>query len=103
MSITTNLTTSGNSVAVRLPRELLRASGLGSRVKLEAKRGKVIISKVDDPRADWDEQIKALVAAYGDPAKEFQDMGKTARDGLDDLPWDGPSFEEWQKEHAKLS
>ncbi len=99
-AINTSLTTSGNSVAVRLPKELLRMSGLGNKVKLEARQGKIIISKVVNPREDWDAQIKALVLAKGDPAEEFEDMKLAKNDGLDDLPWNGPSFEDWRKHNA---
>lgn len=95
-TINTNLTTSGNSVAVRLPKELLRMSGLGSKVKLEARQGKIIISKVSESRSDWSTQIKAL-SEKENAAAEFTDMNMTALDGLEDLPWDGPSFEQWQK------
>jgi len=102
-TITTTLTTSGNSVAVRLPKELLRMSGLGSKVKLEVKQGKIIISKSTNSREGWAKQIKTLVAAKGDPAEGFDDLSGTAQDGLDDLPWDGPSFEEWQKDNDHLS
>lgn len=103
--IDTNLTTSGNSAAVRLPRELLRMSGLTSksRVTLEAKQGKIIISKSNNPREGWDAQIKAVLATEGDPSEEFNDMEVAVNDGLEDLPWDGPSFEEWQKAHDDIS
>ncbi len=66
-AINTNLTTSGNSVAVRLPKELLRMSGLGHTVKLEAKQGKIIISKLANPRAGWASQIKKEIASQGLP------------------------------------
>lgn len=98
--INASLTTSGNSVAVRLPKELLRMSGLSNKVKLEAKQGKIIISKAANPRESWGAQIKALVIANGNPAEEFSDMNPARNDGLADLPWDGPSFEEWQKKNA---
>lgn len=102
-AIDTTLTTSGNSVAVRLPKELLRMSGLSSKVRLEAKQGKIIISKATNSREGWGTQIKALAAATGDPAKEFDDMDTAGEDNLKDLPWNGPSFEDWQKSNAKLS
>ncbi len=69
--IYTSLTTSGNSVAVRLPKELLRMSGLGSKVQLQAKKGKFIISKAVNSRQDWNEQIIKLLAENGDPTNEF--------------------------------
>jgi antitoxin component of MazEF toxin-antitoxin module len=100
--INTSLTTSGNSVAVRLPKELLRMSGLGNKVTLEARQGKIIISKVANSREGWDLQIKTLIAAKGNPAEEFSDMKPAENDGLADLPWDGPSFEDWQKKNARL-
>lgn len=103
MTINTKLTTSGNSVAVRLPKELLRMSGLGEMVKLEAKKGKIIISKNANPREGWTSQIKSLMETGKDPTQEFDDMKGASADGLDNLPWDGPSFEDWQKTHAKLS
>lgn len=99
-AINTSLTTSGNSVAVRLPKELLRMSGLGNKVKLEARQGKIIISRASNPREGWSAQIKALVIANGNPVEEFSDMCPARSDGLADLPWDGPSFEEWQKKNA---
>jgi antitoxin component of MazEF toxin-antitoxin module len=100
-AITTTLTTSGNSVAVRLPKELLRMSGLTSKVTLEAKQGKIIISKPANPREGWSTQIKTLVATQGEPTQGFDDLNVAAHDGLEELPWNGPSFEDWQKANAK--
>lgn len=101
--IHTTLTTSGNSVAVRLPKELLKMSGLSNKVMLEAKRGKIIISKSTNVRDGWGAQIQALVAVNGDPTKEFGDMKASVLDEPEILPWDGPTFAEWQKDNAKLS
>jgi antitoxin component of MazEF toxin-antitoxin module len=98
-AINTTLTTSGNSVAVRLPKELLKMSGLGSKVKLEAKQGKIIISKATDVHEGWSAKIEALVVNEGEPSQEFAAMTTAALDGLDDLPWDGPTFEEWQADN----
>lgn len=97
-TIHTKLTTSGNSAAVRLPKHLLRQSGLGQAVTLEVKDGQIIITSSRRPRQDWDDKIKKLTARGQDPAIEFKDMQIAANDGLDDLPWDGPSFKEWQKD-----
>ena len=102
-TINTTLTTSGNSVAVRLPKELLKMSGLGNKVQLEAKNGKIIISKHDNQRQGWDIKIASLISKTGDPAKEFSDMDVAANDDLESLTWDGISYEEWLKGHDKLS
>jgi len=104
-TIDTSLTTSGNSTAVRLPKELLRMSGLTSKskVKLEAKKGKIIISKSENPREGWADQIKTLMLTERDPSQEFSDMDAASNDGLDNLPWDGPSYEEWLETHDSHS
>lgn len=87
-TITTTLTTSGNSVAVRLPKELLRMSGLSTRVKLRAKNGQIIISKAANPREGWKEQIEKEIAAHGQPTviDDYGDMraenSATIADGL---------------------
>jgi antitoxin component of MazEF toxin-antitoxin module len=99
--IDTTLTTSGNSVAVRLPKELLKMSGLGHNVTLEAREGQIIISKAKNPREGWEEQIEALVGTEGDPSRGFDDMKVAENDGLEDLPsWNGPTYEEWLKDNA---
>ncbi len=104
-AIDTTLTTSGNSVALRLPQEVLRMSGLNgkSKVKISAKKNQITITKSTNPREGWEEQIDALLLSEGDPSEEFIDMKAADVDGLDDLPWDGPTFEEWQKNHDQLS
>jgi antitoxin component of MazEF toxin-antitoxin module len=101
--INTTLTTSGNSVAVRLSKEMLRISGLGNNVTLEARQGKIIISKATNPRENWESQIQKLISDIGDPTTEFKNMDVASQDGLEDLAWDGPTFENWQKNNAKLS
>jgi virulence-associated protein VagC len=86
--ITTNLTTSGNSVAVRLPKDLLRLSGLTKRVSLQAKNGQIIISNVPDPRHGWKSQIEKELKAHGELSMidDYGDMSKendaTLTDGL---------------------
>ncbi len=78
-------------------------SGLGHNVRLEAKKGKIIISQSENPRQDWSQQIQALLAEGNDPATEFNDMEAANSDGLGSLPWNGPSFSDWQKSRAKIS
>ncbi len=85
--IETSLTTSGNSTAVRLPKELLRMSGLGKKVRLEAKEGQIIITRSDNPRKDWGETIKKLTAEHGDPAREFSNE-VSPNEGLINAPWE---------------
>ena len=96
-TINTTLTTSGNSVAVRLPKTLIKMSGLGNKVKLEAKQGKIIISKSTNVRDGWIDQIQTSIKINGDPTVEFKDMKKTNFDGLESAPWDGPNYEKATK------
>jgi antitoxin component of MazEF toxin-antitoxin module len=96
-TISTRLTTSGNSKAVRLPSALLKLSQLGDAVELEARPGEIVIRTAQHPRADWPEKIQKILAEYGDPANEFTGLDIMSGDGLEDVPWDGPSYEEWSK------
>ncbi len=95
-AVQTKLTTSGNSAAIRLPKELLHISGLRGVVMLEVEHGRIIISQSKNPRQGWEAKIKSLASIPPEPSREFGDMKVADSDGLDDLRWDGPSFEEWQ-------
>lgn len=104
MTIKTTLTTSGNSVAVRLPKSLLQMSGLTDKVTLQARKGKIIISKSSNPREDWGQNIKSMVEKYGDPTEEFTEINNSlVGDGLDSLSWDGITYEEWLKNNDRIS
>ncbi|MEK9196333.1 MAG: AbrB/MazE/SpoVT family DNA-binding domain-containing protein [Patescibacteria group bacterium] len=100
MTIKTKLTTSGNSVAVRLPKAILEESGIHGSVTLRAEEGKIIIEMPKNPREGWDEQIKAMVKEYGDPTQEFTDMEGAGSDGLEE-EWGGISYEDWCKQNGK--
>jgi len=90
------------SVAVRLPKELLKMSGLTDNVTLEAREGKIIISKSSNPREEWNHNIKTMVEKYGDPSEDFTEMNSSLiDDGLDE--WDGISYEEWLKDNDTVS
>jgi antitoxin component of MazEF toxin-antitoxin module len=99
-TISTRLTTSGNSKAIRLPKALLELSQLSDSVELEARPGEIVIRSASSPRAAWRAQIQRVTesnqsAHTHDPDLEFWEG--TAADGLDSLPWDGPTYEEWAK------
>lgn len=101
MTYATKLTTSGNSVAVRLPKELLKLSGLTNFVELEVRKNEIIIRNTKNQRDGWEKQIKKTIREHGDPAKEFMDMDGAIGDGLEDIPWDGPTYEEWLQKNDK--
>lgn len=102
-SITTNIVKDGNSQAVRLPKALLEMSGLQGTVQLEAKKGQIIIKQEKKhPRDGWEEQIKKVLREEAHiKDDDFADMDAVSADGLDDIPWDGPTYEEWLKQNAK--
>ncbi len=102
-TVTTKLIKDGNSIAVRLPKTLLAMSGLHGSVQLESKKGQIIIKQQKNhPRHGWEEQINKVLATESQiPDDNFSNMEAASTDGLDDLPWDGPSYEEWQKQNAK--
>jgi antitoxin component of MazEF toxin-antitoxin module len=101
-AITTKLIQDGNSKAVRLPKALLTLSGLHGSVQLEAKKGQIIIKQAQKfPRAGWKEQIEIVLREESHiKDDDFADLDATSSDGLDDVIWDGPSYEEWLKQHA---
>lgn len=90
-------------MAIRLPKTILAMSGLSGTLDLEVKKGQITIRSKANPRAGWREQIKASTEKYGDDAKEFADMDALIGDGLENLPWDGLSYEKWLKSHGKHS
>lgn len=100
MTITTKLTTSGNSVAIRLPKIILEESGIHGSVTLRAEEGKIIIEMPKNPREGWDEEIARMVELYGDPSQDAVGMEGAGSDGLED-DWGGISYEDWLKQQNK--
>jgi antitoxin component of MazEF toxin-antitoxin module len=101
-AISSTLTTSGNSVAVRLPKQLLQISGLKGRVSLSAKDGEIVIKKQSGVRDGWEDKIKSLIEQGALDDDDFSDMSAASLDGLSELDWDGVSYEEWLKNGHKL-
>ena len=61
-------------------------SGLTNRVTLEAKQGRIIISKATNPREGWRKQIESEVDSNGLPSltDEYGDMRAEADNSLGD-------------------
>ncbi len=61
-------------------------SGLTNKVTLEARQGKIIISKATNPREGWRKQIESEVASRGLPnmVDEYGDMSAEAENSLSD-------------------
>ena len=98
-SINTTLTTSGNSIALRQPKDILRLSRIGSEVQLTAEDGKIIVSNATNPRVDWEKKIMAT-KSQNQPQDDFGDLRLAMNDGLDSLPWNGMTYKDWQKNHG---
>ena len=71
----------GNSKGVILPSGALKEAGIGEKVDLQVKNGRIILQASDKPRAGWMEAIQ-----QDPPAKEQIFM-----DGVED----GALMEEW--------
>lgn len=82
----TKLVKDGNSMAIRLPKTLLGLSGLKGNVKLDAKKGQIIVSQAKNPRAGWQSQISKVMSKNQYPKKdaELEAWNSTLSDGLDD-------------------
>jgi len=61
----TNLTRSGDSRGIRIPKPLLEKAGLGGTVELLAEKGRLVIRPDRSPRHGWAEAF-AAVAEHGD-------------------------------------
>ena len=56
----------GNSQGIRIPKLLLEQSGLTGEVDLSVQKGRIVISRVAEPRAGWEESFRAMAAAKDD-------------------------------------
>lgn len=56
----------GNSRGIRIPKALLKESGLSDEVDLRVQNGTLVIAPVAEPRRDWDEAFAAMALAGDD-------------------------------------
>jgi antitoxin component of MazEF toxin-antitoxin module len=87
--ITTKLIKDGNSMAVRLPKQVLAMSGLTGMVQLDVRRGVITMRAPASSRTGWREQIKQDIIDNG-PLATADDYGDlqaeneaTLKDGLE--------------------
>ena len=75
----------GNSQGIRIPKPILKQTGLKGEVNLEVQGSQVIIKPVKNPRQGWEEAFR-IMAEHGDDQLLDEDLtGRTY--------WDK---EEWQ-------
>jgi antitoxin MazE len=71
----------GNSQGIRIPKPLLRQTGLSGEVEIRALNGSLVIHPARKPRAGW--------------AAAFSAMAKRSEDALIDQ---GPSLSRWDED-----
>lgn len=50
----------GNSKGIRIPKTLLKQTGITDDVELDVEKGKIVIRPIINPRADWDKAYKTM-------------------------------------------
>jgi antitoxin MazE len=73
----------GNSQGIRIPKPLLRQSGLEGEVEMEVEEGRIVIRAAEGVRKGWDDAFRAM-AEEGDDAF-LDDPTSTA---WDDSEWE---------------
>ena len=65
----------GNSRGIRLPKSVIEQVGLSEKVKISVNGDSIVIRSATEPnpRAGWEEQIKAVVAEHGDDIEDWSD------------------------------
>lgn len=56
----TRLIKIGNSRGIRLPKALIEQLGLGDSVELQVEGDRIVIRRVADPRAGWEEAAREM-------------------------------------------
>jgi antitoxin MazE len=60
--VKTHLIQIGNSKGVRLPKPLLKQSGLQDEIELEVREGQITLRPVKAPRSDWEDAFEEMAA-----------------------------------------
>jgi antitoxin MazE len=84
--IYTKIISIGNSQGVRIPKNILKLSGIKDQICLSCENGKIVITPIKETRQGW--------------AQSFQEMGKNQDDRLLDInqeitsTWDEQEWDE---------
>ncbi len=87
MTIITRLVKDGNSVAVRIPKTVLKLSGLQGAITMQVKQNQIILKPAPRPRSAWKQQIERVLAENPDALQsdnELSDWEVTTGDGIDE-------------------
>jgi antitoxin MazE len=75
----------GNSQGIRIPKPLLKQTGIMDDVELEVDKNQIIIRPVSNPRAAWDDAFHAMAENNDDVLLDGEEVVSQ--------PWDE---EEWR-------
>jgi len=67
----------GNSRGIRIPKPLIRQTGMGDEVEIEVVDNRLIISAPGGPRSDWAESFKAMAEAGDDQLIHGEELQST--------------------------
>lgn len=84
MAVKTRIIQIGNSHGIRIPKPLLKQSGLSGEVELEVEENRIVIHAAEQPRRDWEKAFAAMAQQGDDTLLDPEPAGSE---------WDA---EEWQ-------
>jgi len=78
----------GNSRGVRLPKSVIEQAGLSEEISIAVVGDRVILRSAGSaqPRAGWEEQIKAALAEHGDDIEDWRDW-QNMPNAFDEKEW----------------
>ena len=76
----------GNSQGIRIPKPLLKQTGLEDEVELEVSDDRIVIGPVKNPRQGWEEAFREM-AKLGDDQLLDGDVPSTTRWDQDEWQW----------------
>jgi antitoxin MazE len=63
--VKTKIVRIGNSRGIRIPKPLIAQAGIQDEVEISLEKNRLVITPANHPRADWEEEFRAM-AARGD-------------------------------------
>jgi antitoxin MazE len=86
-ALTTKLVQIGNSRGIRLPKAVIEQAGLTDRVTIMLQGGRIVLAAAErNPRAGWEEQIKAALAEHGDDVDDWAEW-QNMPNAFDEKDW----------------
>ncbi len=77
----------GNSRGIRIPKSVIKDSGLTDEVELEIGDGQIIIKSLSNNRANWDSAFKKMAKNKDDVLMEPQSLYKATSWDKEEWEW----------------